>query len=91
MKDVYYKADTQQNGEHRAWVVSGEYEAVLPMDVYPQHLMRAIKSNDFEKMEGLGILELGEEDIALCEYVCTSKQPLQHMLREALDMIREQG
>jgi Na+-transporting NADH:ubiquinone oxidoreductase subunit A len=91
VKDVYYKADTQQNGEHRAWVVSGEYEAVLPMDVYPQHLMRAIKSNDFEKMEGLGILELGEEDIALCEYVCTSKQPLQHMLREGLDMIREQG
>lgn len=91
VKDVYYKADTQQNGEYRAWVVSGEYEAVLPMDLYPQHILRAIKSNDFEKMEGLGILELGEEDVALCEYVCTSKQPVQYILRQGLDMIREQG
>lgn len=91
VKDVYYKADTQQNGEYRAFVVSGEYEQVLPMDLYPQHLMKAIKANDYEKMEGLGILELGEEDIALCEYVCTSKQPLQKILRDGLDMIREQG
>ena len=86
-----YKADTQQNGERRAFVVSGEYESVLPMDVYPQHLMRAIMANDYEKMEGLGILELGEEDVALCEYVCTSKHPVQETLRRGLDMIREQG
>lgn len=84
-----YKADTQQNGEYRAFVVSGEYESVLPMDIYPQHLMRAIYANDLEKMEGLGILELGEEDVALCEYVCTSKQPIQQTLREGLDKLRE--
>lgn len=86
-----YKADTQQNGEHRAFVVSGEYESVLPMDIYPQYLLRAIMANDFEKMEGLGILELGEEDLALCEYVCTSKHPVQKTLREGLNALMEQG
>lgn len=86
-----YKADTQQNGEHRAFVVSGEYESVLPMDIYPQHLLRAILANDYEKMEGLGILELVEEDVALCEYVCTSKHPVQKTLRQGLEMIRAQG
>ncbi|MCH2020862.1 MAG: Na(+)-translocating NADH-quinone reductase subunit A [Saprospiraceae bacterium] len=86
-----YKADTQQNGEHRAFVVSGEYESVLPMDIYPQYLLRAIQAYDFEKMEGLGILELGEEDVALCEYVCTSKHPVQKTLREGLNMLMEQG
>lgn len=86
-----YKADTQQNGEHRAFVVSGEYERVLPMDIYPQYLLRAIQANDFEKMEGLGILELGEEDVALCEYVCTSKHPVQKTLRQGLDSLRAQG
>ena len=88
---AYYAPDTQQNGEKRAFVVSGEYERVLPMDIYPQHLMRAIQANDFEKMEGLGIYELAEEDVALCEYVCTSKQPLQKMLREGLNELMEQG
>lgn len=86
-----YKADTQQNGEHRAFVVSGEYESVLPMDIYPQYLLRAIQANDFEKMEGLGILELGEEDVALCEYVCTSKHPVQKTLRKGLEAIRQQS
>jgi Na+-transporting NADH:ubiquinone oxidoreductase subunit A len=86
-----YKADTQQNGEYRAFVVSGEYESVLPMDIYPQYLLRAIQAYDFEKMEGLGILELAEEDVALCEYVCTSKHPVQHTLREGLNMLMEQG
>jgi len=85
-----YSADTNQNGEHRAFVVSGEYEAVLPMDIYPQYLLRAIVANDFERMEGLGILELAEEDLALCEYVCTSKQKVQQVLREGLDSLRAQ-
>jgi Na+-transporting NADH:ubiquinone oxidoreductase subunit A len=58
------------------------------MDIYPQHLFRSIMANDIEKMEGLGILELGEEDVALCEYVCTSKQPLQKILREGLETLR---
>ncbi len=89
--DVTFKADTNTHGEQRAFVVTGQYEDVLPMDIYPQHLMKAILVNDFEKMEGLGIYELSEEDLALCEFVCTSKQPLQQILREGLDLMREQG
>lgn len=86
-----YVADTNTNGEKRAFVMSGEYESVLPMDIYPQYLFRAIETNDIEKMEGLGLLELSEEDVALCEYVCTSKQPIQKILRKGLETLRSQG
>lgn len=86
-----FRADTNTHGERRAFVMTGEYEEVLPMDILPQHLMKAILANDFERMEGLGIYELIEEDIALCEFVCTSKQPLQSILREGLETMREQG
>ncbi|MCH2046221.1 MAG: NADH:ubiquinone reductase (Na(+)-transporting) subunit A [Saprospiraceae bacterium] len=89
--DAKYEADTNSNGEKRAFVASGDYESVLPMDIYPQHLMRAIQAQNFERMEGLGLLELVEEDIALCEYVCVSKQPLQQILREGLELMREQS
>ncbi len=82
---------TNTHGEERAFVVTGQYESMLPMDVYPQHLMKAILANDFERMEGLGIYELSEEDVALAEFACTSKQPLQHILREGLNFMREQG
>lgn len=88
--DATYVADTNTNGEKRAFVMTGQYESVLPMDILPQYLFRAIQTNDLEKMEGLGLLELTEEDVALCEYVCTSKQPLQQMLRDGLDYMREQ-
>lgn len=88
--DATYVADTNTHGEKRAFVVTGQYESVLPMDIYPQHLMKAVLTNDYEKMEGLGIHELVEEDIAICEYVCTSKQPLQQILRTGLDMMNEQ-
>lgn len=86
-----FRGDTNTHGEKRAFVVTGQYEKVLPMDILPQHLMKAILINDFERMEGLGIYELSEEDIALCEFACTSKQPLQKILREGLDVVREQG
>ena len=89
--DVKFSGDTNTHGEKRAFVVTGQYEQVLPMDIYPQHLFKAILINDFERMEGLGIYELAEEDVALCEFVCTSKQPLQQILKEGLDVMREQG
>ncbi len=76
--------DANYHGEKRAFVLTGEYERMLPMDIYPQHLMKAIIAADYEKMEGLGIHELSEEDIALCEFACTSKQPLQKILRQGL-------
>jgi len=89
--DITYEPDTNTHGEKRAFVVTGQYEKVLPMDIYPQHLMKAILVNDIERMEGLGINELSEEDIALCEFACTSKQPLQKILRQGLELMREQS
>ncbi len=86
-----FEGDTNTHGEKRAFVVTDDYERVLPMDIYPQQLMKSILINDFERMEGLGIHELVEEDVALCEFVCVSKQPVQQILRRGLDTIREQS
>ncbi len=91
MPNYEFKADTNTHGELRAFVVTGQYEKVLPMNIFPQHLMKAIMAGDIERMEGLGINELTEEDIALCEFACTSKMPLQRILREGLEMMREQA
>ena len=88
---VEFEPDTNTHGERRAFVYTGEYERVLPMDVLVQQLMKAIMINDFENMEGLGIYEVVEEDVALCEFVCTSKQPLQTILRRGMDLVRSQG
>lgn len=84
-------ANTNTRGEKRAFVVTGEYDNLLPMDILPQQLFKAIVVNDIEKMENLGIHELVEEDVALCEFGCTSKQPLQAILRNGLDVIKAEG
>jgi Na+-transporting NADH:ubiquinone oxidoreductase subunit A len=89
--DEAFKVNTNTHGEHRALVVTGQYEDVLPMDLYPQHLIKAIIANDFDKMEGLGIYEVVEEDLAICEFVCTSKTEVQKILREGLDYVRSQS
>lgn len=83
-----YELDTNQRGEERAYVVSGEYEKVLPMDILPVQLIKSIMVEDIEKMEQLGIYEVTEEDLALCEVVCTSKIPVQQTLRKGLDLCR---
>jgi Na+-transporting NADH:ubiquinone oxidoreductase subunit A len=85
-----YRLNTNQNGEDRAFVVTGEYENVLPMDIYPVHLLKAIMTNDIEKMENLGIYEVAPEDMALCEYTCTSKIPVQEILRKGLDLAQQE-
>lgn len=85
------EATTNTHGEKRAFVVTNDYESVMPMDIYTQQLMKAIMVNDFEGMEGLGIYELVEEDVALAEFACVSKQPLQQILRQGLDVMREQS
>lgn len=85
-----YALDTNTNGERRAYVATGEYENVLPMDILPQHLVKAILINDIELMENLGIYEVIEEDLALCEYVCTSKSPVQSIVREGLTLIEKE-
>jgi len=85
-----YAISANMNGEERAYVVTGQYEKVLPMDVYPQHLIKAIMIGDIELMENLGIYEVAEEDFALCEFACTSKIPVQEILREGLDLVRKE-
>ncbi len=86
-----FEPTTNTHGEKRAFVMTGQYEKLLPMDIHLQQLMKAILANDYERMEGLGLNELSEEDVALCEFACTSKMPLQKILRQGLEMMREQG
>jgi len=87
-----YKADSNLNGEGRAYVMTGQYDQVLPMDILPVFLMKAIIADDIDKMEQLGIYEVIEEDLALCEYVCTSKTEVQRILRDGINlMIKELG
>ncbi|HOY38956.1 MAG: Na(+)-translocating NADH-quinone reductase subunit A [Bacteroidales bacterium] len=85
-----YRIDTNLNGGLRNLVVTGEYEKVCPFDIYPQYLIKAIIAKDIDKMEQLGIYEVIEEDLALCEFVCTSKTQIQAILREGLDLIRSE-
>ncbi|MEQ9297836.1 MAG: Na(+)-translocating NADH-quinone reductase subunit A [Cyclobacteriaceae bacterium] len=80
--------DTNTRGEPRAFVQSGEFEKVMPMDVMPTYLVKAILAEDYDDMEALGIYELVEEDIALCEFIDVSKHELQTILRSGLDLIR---
>tara|TARA_R110000868_G_scaffold259361_16_gene517559 strand:- start:27340 stop:28701 length:1362 start_codon:yes stop_codon:yes gene_type:complete len=88
--EVTYKLDTNQHGEERAFVVTGQYEEVFPFDIYPVQLIKAIMINDIEAMENLGIYEVVEEDFALCEVVCTSKIEVQKVVRKGLDLMKEE-
>jgi Na+-transporting NADH:ubiquinone oxidoreductase subunit A len=85
-----FKLDTNMHGGHRAFVMTGQYEKVLPMDIYPMQLLKAILAEDIDMMENLGIYEVVEEDFALCEFICPSKMEIQSILRKGLDlMIKE--
>lgn len=86
-----YDVNTNSHGEPRAFVVTGLYENVTPMDLYPMQLLKSILYQDFDQMEGLGIYEVVEEDLALCEFVCPSKTDFQEILRQGLDYVRIQG
>ena len=78
---------TNTNGEHRAFVVTGNYEEVFPMDIYPLQTLKACMVKDLDQMEALGMYELAPEDFALTEFVCVSKQPHQRIIREGLDLM----
>ena len=82
-----YNLTTKVHGEERAFVVTGQYDKVFPFDIFPNQLLKSIWANDLEKMEELGIYEIVPEDFALCEVICTSKQPLQEMVRKGLDVL----
>ena len=85
-----YSLNANYNGEERAFVVTGQYEKVLPMDILPVYLLKAVLAEDLDKMEQLGMYEIAPEDMALCEFVCTSKTPVQEILEKGIElMIRE--
>ncbi len=87
-KDKEYVLDTNTNGEPRAFVETGVFEKVTPMDIYPVYLLKAIMAEDFDNMEALGIYEVIEEDLALCEYVDVSKHDVQQIVREGLELMQ---
>ena len=85
-----YDLTTNTNGEHRAFVVTGSYEKVFPLDLYPMQLLKACLYKDLDEMEALGAYEVAPEDFALTEFICVSKQPHQKIIREGLDLMREE-
>ena len=87
-----YTMNANMHGSERAFVMSGQYEKLVPMDILPVHLLKAVLVNDIDKMEQLGIYEVIEEDLALCEYACTSKIEVQKILRQGINtIIKELG
>ncbi|WP_420316057.1 Na(+)-translocating NADH-quinone reductase subunit A [Ekhidna sp.] len=88
-KEKEFEVDTNTHGEERNFVVTGTFEEVMPMDILPTYLFKAILAEDYDDMEALGIYEVIEEDVALCEFVDVSKNPIQEILREGIDLIKE--
>ncbi|GAA4886411.1 Na(+)-translocating NADH-quinone reductase subunit A [Flaviramulus aquimarinus] len=87
-----YDLNTNTNGEHRAFVTTGTYEEVFPLDIYPMQILKACMYQDLDEMEALGMYEVAPEDFALTEFVCVSKQPHQKIIRAGLDlMLKEIG
>ena len=85
-----YDLDTNTNGEHRAFVVTGLYEKVFPLDIYPMQLLKACMVKDLDEMEQLGLYEVIPEDFSLTEFVCISKQPHQQIIRDGLDLLHKE-
>jgi Na+-transporting NADH:ubiquinone oxidoreductase subunit A len=86
-KDKEYIVDTNTHGEERPFVVSGAFEKVTPMDILPTYLFKAIHAEDYDEMEELGIYELVEEDVALCEFIDPSKNEIQALLRSGIELL----
>lgn len=89
-KKKEYALDARVKGGERHLIMSEEYDRVLPMDILPEYLVKAIIAGDIDRMEALGIYEVAPEDFALCEFVCSSKMELQRIVREGLDMLRKE-
>lgn len=84
-----FTPDARINGARRAMIMSGEYDRLFPMDILPEYLLKAIISRNIDSMEKLGIYEVAPEDFSAAEYVDTSKLPLQQIVREGLDYLRD--
>ena len=89
-KNKEYTLDARIKGGERHMIMSNEYDKVLPMDIMPEYLIKAIIAGDIDRMEQLGIYEVAPEDFALAEFVCSSKMELQRIVREGLDMLRRE-
>ena len=86
-----YKLDARIKGGERHIIMSGEYDSVLPMDIYGEYLIKAIITGNIDKQEQLGIYEVSPEDFALAEFVDSSKLELQRIVREGLDILRKEN
>jgi Na+-transporting NADH:ubiquinone oxidoreductase subunit A len=86
-----FQLTTSTNGSDRAIVPIGVYEKVFPFDIPPSYLLRALAAGDIEQAESLGALELDEEDLALCSYVCPGKHDYGSFLRDVLTTIEKEG
>lgn len=86
-----YPMTTSTNGSVRAIVPIGLYESVMPMDLEATYLLKALATRDIERAEQLGVLELDEEDVALCTFVCPSKNEYAPWLRDVLTAIEKEG
>lgn len=87
-----FDLNTNTNGEHRAFVLTGNYEQVFPLDIFPMQILKSCMYKDLDEMEALGMYEVAPEDFALTEFVCVSKQPHQAIIRSGLDvMMKEIG
>ena len=84
------KPDARLHGGERAIIMSEEYDRVFPMDILPEYLVKAVIAFDIDRMEQLGIYEVAPEDFAACEFVDTSKLPLQQIVRDGLDALRKE-
>ena len=87
LKGGEFKVDTNTHGEERPFVVTGVFEKVMPMDILPTYLFKAIVTEDFDEMEELGLYEVIEEDVALCEFVDPSKNELQELVRHGIELL----
>ena len=90
-KNKEYALDARVKGGERHMIMSGEYDKVLPMDIYAEYLIKAIIAGDIDSMEQLGIYEVAPEDFAVAEFVDSSKLELQHIVRQGLDMLRKEN
>lgn len=82
---------TTTHGSMRPMVPIGTYEQIMPLDIEPTYLLRALIVGDAERAEALGCLELDEEDLALCSFVCPGKYEYGPMLREMLERIHRES
>ena len=85
-----YTLDARIKGGERHMIMSGEYDKVFPMSIFPEYLIKAIIAGDIDRMEALGIYEVAPEDFAVCEFVDSSKLELQRIVRQGLDMLRKE-